>query len=134
MRAIFLECCKHYNFSPFSERFAAAHGVGKFVPNHVNIVCRLIYLFILLSKIWKIGNCVIFPITVIRALVIRIRIFLVCSVVAALTDLPHQKRIFLEPYFFCQFSGEVTIHMSSEICRRFRFVDIGVLIHGGSLE
>ena len=61
MRAIFLECCKHYNFSPFSERSAAARGVGKFVPNHVNIVCRLIYLFILLSYIWKIGNCVIFP-------------------------------------------------------------------------
>ena len=61
MRAIFLECCKHYNFSPFSERSVAARGVGKFVPNHVNIVCRLIYLFILLSYIWKIGNCVIFP-------------------------------------------------------------------------
>ena len=61
MRAIFLECCKHYNFSPFSERSAAVRGVGKFVPNHVNIVCRLIYLFILLSYIWKIGNCVIFP-------------------------------------------------------------------------
>ena len=70
-----------------------------------------------------------FPTTGIRALVIRIMIFLVCSVVAALTDLPHQKRIFLKPYFFfCQFSGEVTI------CRRFRFVDRGVLIHGGSLE
>ena len=41
-----------------------------------------------------------FPTTGIRALVIRIRIFLVCSVVAALTDLPHQKRIFLKPYFF----------------------------------
>ena len=60
--------------------------------------------------------------------VIRIRIFLVCSVVAALTDLPHQKIIFLKPFFFCQFSGDVTI------CRRFRFVDRGVLIHGGSLE
>ena len=109
------------------------------MPNHVNIVCRLIYLFILLSYIWKIGNCVIFPTTGIRALVIRTRIFLVCSVVAALTDLPHQKRIFLEPYFFffCQFSGEVTIHINSEVvkfCRRFRFVDRGVLIHGGSLE
>ena len=46
----------------------------------------------------------IFPTTGIRALVIGTRIFLVCSVVAALTDLPHQKRIFLEPYFFCQFS------------------------------
>ena len=45
-------------------------------------------------------NCVIFPTTGIRALVIRIRIFLVCSVVAALTDLPHQKRIFFKPYFF----------------------------------
>ena len=43
------------------------------------------------------------PTTGIRALVIGTRIFLVCSVVAALTDLPHQKRIFLEPYFFCQF-------------------------------
>ena len=42
----------------------------------------------------------IFPTTGIRALVIGTRIFLVCSVVAALTDLPHQKRIFLEPYFF----------------------------------
>ena len=41
-----------------------------------------------------------FPTTGIRALVIRIRIFLVCSVVAALTDLPYQKRIFLKPYFF----------------------------------
>ena len=44
--------------------------------------------------------CFIFPTIGIRALVIRIRIFLVCSVVAALTDLPHQKRIFLKPYFF----------------------------------
>ena len=33
------------------------------MPNHVNIVCRLIYLFILLSYIWKIGSCVIFPTT-----------------------------------------------------------------------
>ena len=86
------------------------------MPNHENIVCRLIYLFILLSYIWKIGNCVIFPTTGIRALVIGTRIFLVCSVVAALTDLPHQKRIFLEPYFFCQFSGKVTIHINSEFC------------------
>ena len=38
--------------------------------------------------------------TGIRALVIRIRIFLVCSMVAALTDLPHHKRIFLKPFFF----------------------------------
>ena len=68
------------------------------------------------------------PTTGIRALVIRIRIFLVCSVVATLTDLPHQKRIFLKPFFFCQFLGEVSI------CRRFRFVDRGVLIHGGLLE
>ena len=82
-------------FLLFSERSAAARGVGKFVPNHVNIVCRLIYLFILLSYIWKIGNCVIYPTTGIRALVIETRIFLVCSVVAALTDLPHQKIIFL---------------------------------------
>ena len=111
-----MECCKHYIFSPFSERSAAARGVGKFVPNHVNIVCRLIYLFLLLSYIWKIGNCVIFPTTGIRALVIGTRIFLVCSVVAALTDLPHQKRIFLKPYFLCQFSGEVTIHINSEFC------------------
>ena len=37
-----------------------------------------------------------FPTTGIRALVIRIMIFLVYSVVAALTDLPHQKRIFLK--------------------------------------
>ena len=56
-----------------------------------------------------------FPTTGIRALVIGTRIFLVCSVVVALTDLRHQKRIFLEPYFFCQFSGEATIHMNSEI-------------------
>ena len=49
----------------------------------------------------------IFPTTGIRALVIGTRIFLVCFVVAALTDLPHHKRIFLEPYFFCQFSGEL---------------------------
>ena len=41
----------------------------------------------------------------IKALIIGTRIFLVFSVVAALTDLPHHKRIFLEPYFFCQFSG-----------------------------
>ena len=40
-----------------------------------------------------------FPTTGIRTLVIRIMIFLVCSVVAALTDLPHQKRIFLKPFF-----------------------------------
>ena len=85
------------------------------MPNHVNIVCRLIYLFILFSYIWKIGNCVIFPTTGIRALIIGTRIFLVCSVVAALTDLLYQKIIFLEPYLFCQFSGEVTIHMNSEI-------------------
>ena len=82
------------------------------MPNHVNIVCRLIYLFLLLSQIWKIGNCVNFPTTGIRALVIGTRIFLVCSVVAALIDLPHQKIIFLEPYFFCQF----TIHINSEFC------------------
>ena len=55
-----------------------------------------------------------FPTTGIRALVIGTMIFLVCSVVTALTDLPHQKRIFLEPYFFCQFSGEVTIHINSD--------------------
>ena len=41
--------------------------------------------------------------TGIRALVIVTRIFLVCSVVAALTDLPHQKRIFLDPYFLSIF-------------------------------
>ena len=40
---------KQYIFSPFNEKSTAARGVGKFVPNHVNIVCRLIYLFILLS-------------------------------------------------------------------------------------
>ena len=56
------------------------------------------------------------PTTGIRALVIRTRIFLVCSVVVALTDLPHHKRIFLKPYFFCQFSCEVTIHINSEFC------------------
>ena len=55
-----------------------------------------------------------FPTIGIRALVIGTRKFLVCSVVAALTDLPHQKRIFLETYFFCQFSGDVTIHINSE--------------------
>ena len=54
--------------------------------------------------------------------------------VAALTDLPHQKRIFIEPYFFCQFSGEVTIHMNSEILSAVPFVDRVVLIHCGSLE
>ena len=52
----------------------------------------------------------LFPTTGIRALVIGIRIFLVCSVVAALTGLPHQKRIFLEPYFF------LSIHINSEFC------------------
>ena len=57
-----------------------------------------------------------FPTAGIRALVIGTRIFLVCSVVAALTDFPHQKRIFLEAYFFCQFSGEITIHINSEFC------------------
>ena len=57
-----------------------------------------------------------FPTIGIRALVIGTRIFLVCSVVTALTDLPHHKRIFLEPYFLCQFSGEVTIHINSEFC------------------
>ena len=58
-----------------------------------------------------------FPTIGIRALVIGTRIFLVCSVVAALTDLPHQKIIFLEPYFFfCQFSGEITIYINSEFC------------------
>ena len=46
-----------------------------------------------------------FPTTGIRALVIRIRIFLVCSVVAALTDLPHQKRIFLKPFFSVNFQA-----------------------------
>ena len=75
-----------------------------------------------------------FPTTDIRSLVIGIRIFLVSSVVAALTDLPHQKIIFLKPFFFCQFSGDITIHINSEFCQRFRFVDRGVLIHGGSLE
>ena len=44
-----------------------------------------------------------FPTTGIRALVIGTRIFLVCSMVAALTDLPHQKRIFLDPYFSINF-------------------------------
>ena len=57
-----------------------------------------------------------FPRTGIRAFFIGTRIFLVCSVVAALTDLPHQKRIFLKPYFFCQFSGGVTININSEFC------------------
>ena len=47
--------------------------------------------------------CVIFPTTGIGALVIGTRIFLVCSVVAALTDLPHHKRIFIEPYFSVNF-------------------------------
>ena len=86
------------------------------MPNYINIVCRFIYLFILLSYIWKIENCVNFPTAGIKALVIGTRIFLVCSVVVVLTDLPHQKRIFLEPYFFCQFSSEVTIHKNSEFC------------------
>ena len=57
-----------------------------------------------------------FPTTGIKALVIKIMILLVCSVVAALTNLPHHRRIFLEPYFFSQFSGEVTIHKNSEFC------------------
>ena len=51
--------------------------------------------------------CVNFPTTGIRALVIGTRIFLVCFVVTALIDLPHHKRIFLEPYFFCQFSETI---------------------------
>ena len=46
-----------------------------------------------------------FPTTGIRALVIRIRIFLVCSVVAALTDLLHQRRIFLKPFFSINFQA-----------------------------
>ena len=46
-----------------------------------------------------------FPTIGIRALVTGTRIFLVCSVVAALTDLPHQKRIFLEPYFSVNFQA-----------------------------
>ena len=94
------------NFSPFGERSATAHGVDKFLPNHVNIVCRLIYLFTPLINLEDRELCN-FPTTGIRALVIGIRIFLVCSVVVALIDLPHQKRIFLEPYFFCQFSSEL---------------------------
>ena len=49
--------------------------------------------------------------TGIRALVIRIKKFLVCSVVAALTDLPHRKRIFLKLFFFVNFQA------------RFLFVD-----------
>ena len=57
-----------------------------------------------------------FPTTGIRALVIGTGIFLVCSEVTALTDLPRQKRIFLEPFFFCQFLGEATIHINSEFC------------------
>ena len=56
----------------------------------------------------------IFPTTGIRALVIGTRIFLVCSVVAALIDLPHQKRIFLEPYFSVNFFRRVTIHVNGE--------------------
>ena len=47
------------------------------------------------------------PTTGIRALVIGTRIFLVCSVVAALTDLPHQKIIFLEPYFSVNFQARL---------------------------
>ena len=57
--------------------------------------------------------CCNFPTTGIRALVIRITIFLVCSVAAALTDLPYHKRIFLKPFFFYQFSGEVTTYRGS---------------------
>ena len=48
-----------------------------------------------------------FPTTGIRALVIGTKIFLVCSVVAALTDLPHQKRIFLEPFFSVNFKARL---------------------------
>ena len=54
-----------------------------------------------------------FPTTGIRALIIGTRIFLVCYMVAALTDLPHQKRIFLEKYFLSIFR-RVTIHVNSE--------------------
>ena len=57
-----------------------------------------------------------FPTTGIRALVIGTRIFLVCSVVAALIDLPNHKRIFLEPYFFLSIFRRVTIHVNSEFC------------------
>ena len=51
-----------------------------------------------------------FPTIGIRALVIGTRIFLVCSVVAALTDLPHQKRIILEPYFSVNFQAGYYSH------------------------
>ena len=60
------------------------------------------------------GFVLFFPTTGIRALVIRIMIFLVCSVVAVLTDLPHPKRIFLKPYFFLSIFRRVTIHINSE--------------------
>ena len=71
--------------------------------NHVNIVCRLIYLFILLINLVDRELCY-FPNNWYQSPGYRgTRIFLVCSVVAAFTDLPHQKRIFFEPYFFCQF-------------------------------
>ena len=56
-----------------------------------------------------------FPTTDIRALVIRIRIFLVCSVVAALTDLPHQKRIFLKPFFSVNFQARFLFVCSSDL-------------------
>ena len=62
------------------------------------------------------GELLFFPTTGIRALVIGTRIFLVCSVVAALTDLPHHKRIFLEPYFFLSIFRRVTNHVNSEFC------------------
>ena len=85
------------------------------MPNHVNIVSLDLFIHTHLINLEDRELCY-FPITGIRALVIGTGIFLVCSLVAALTDLPHQKRIFLEPYFFYQFSGEVTIHINSEFC------------------
>ena len=62
--------------------------------NQVNIVS--LYLLIHTPLIYlEDRELLFFPTTGIRALVMGTRILLVCSVVAALTDLPHQKRIFL---------------------------------------
>ena len=47
--------------------------------NHVNIVSLVLFIYTPLINL-EIGNCVFFPTTGIRALVIGTRIFLVCYV------------------------------------------------------
>ena len=47
--ATLLEWWLYYWNDGYTIGMMAAHGVDNFLPNHVNIVCRLIYLFILLS-------------------------------------------------------------------------------------